>query len=132
MNPSCLIKVPSSLEDGSFYKWWIRFLSPFHSLTEREMDVAAALFRRRYELSKTVHDPVLLDKVVLDADSRKVIENELNLKYGYMKLILTKLRKNKIIKDGRLNPKFVPNIEVVNGKPKISVLIVFDLKHAEG
>ena len=126
--PSYLIRVPSSVDDGTFFHWWIRFLTPFHALTEREMDVTAALFHRRYELSKTVNDPVLLDKLVLSQDSRNVVEKRLNVKRGYMNVILTKLRKCRVIIDDRLNPKFIPNVTPENSTEMFSVLLVFDFK----
>lgn len=124
--PSCLIKVPSSLDDGTFFRWWIRFLSPFHSLTAREMEVTAALFHHRYELSKSVTDPLILDKLVLDDESRKTVSARMGISRNYMKLILVKLRKNNIIKDGRLNPKFIPDISMNEDKSSFSILIVFD------
>ena len=131
LKPSCLIKVPSSVDDGTFFHWWIRFLTPFHALTEREMDVAAALFHRRFELSKTVTDPVLLDRLVLDTDSRAVIESRLGLKHGYMNVILTKLRKSGIVLEDRLNPKFIPDIKSGESNSAFSVLLFFDFSHAK-
>lgn len=124
--PSCLIKVPSSLDDGTFFRWWVRFLSPFHSLTPREMEVTAALFHHRYELSKSVSDPLILDKLALDDESREIVSTRMGISRNYMKLILVKLRKNDIIKDGRLDPRFVPDISVDENKTNFSILIVFD------
>lgn len=126
IRPTCLIKVPSSVEKGTFFNWWIRFLSPFHNLTDREAEVAAALFHQRYELSKNVSDPVLLDRLVLNSESIKAVENRLNLSHGYMKVILTKLRKCKILLDNRLNPKFIPDITPGNTNTPFTVLLVFD------
>lgn len=131
LKPSCLIKVPSSVDDGTFFHWWIRFLTPFHALTDREMDVAAALFHRRFELSKTVADPVLLDKLVLNADSRSVIEKRLNLKHGYMNTILTRLRRSGVVLEDRLNPKFIPDIKPDESGKAFSVLLFFDFSHAK-
>lgn len=130
--PSYLIRVPSSVDDGTFFHWWIRFLTPFHALTEREMDVTAALFHRRYELSKTVNDPVLLDKLVLSQDSRNVVEKRLNVKRGYMNVILTKLRKSNIIIDNRLNPKFIPDVNPDTTGSLFSVLLLFDFRDGKG
>lgn len=128
IKPSCLIKVPSSADDGTFFKWWMRFLTPFHALTGREMDVAAALFQRRYELSKSVSDPILLDKLVVNTDSQAVVEKQLGLTHNYMKVILTKLRKCNVILDDRLNPKFIPNVTPENSEDMFSVLLIFDFK----
>ena len=125
--PSCLIKVPSSLDDGTFFRWWIRFLSPFHSLTAREMEVTAAIFQRRYELSKSVTDPLILDKLALDSESRAAVCSKTGITNGYMKLIMVKLRKNNFIIDGRLNPRFIPDVSMTdNGQLGFSALIIFD------
>lgn len=131
MRPSCLIKVPSSLDSGTFFHWWIRFLNPFHDLTSREMDVTAAFFQYRYELSKTVADPMLLDKLAIDSDARTVVKTRLQLSGGYINVILSKLRKCGIVKDNKLNPRFIPDIKIVDGKAQFSALIVFDFKEDE-
>jgi len=126
MKVSTLFKVPSSAEDGSFFMWWVRFLSPFHDLTAKEMEVTAQLFQYRYELSKNVSDSLLLDKLVIDSDSRKAIEQRLGISHGYLNVILTKLRKCNIITGDRLNPKFVPNVKPDDSSKLFSVMVVFD------
>lgn len=126
MRPKHLIKVSSSVDEGTFFHWWVRFLSPFHTLTDREADVAAALFYQRYELSKSVSDPVLLDRLVLNRESIKTVETRLELSHGYMKVILTKLRKCEILLDNRLNPRFIPNIDPEHPEVPLTVLLVFD------
>ena len=131
MKPSCLIKVPSSLDGGTFFHWWIRFLNPFHDLTSREMDVTAAFFQYRYELSKTVHDSVLLDKLAIDSDARHVVKTRLKLSINYINVILSKLRKCGIVIQDRLNPRFIPDVKHDGNKASFSVLIVFDFKQDE-
>jgi hypothetical protein len=128
IQPSCIIKVPSSVDGGTFFHWWIRFLSPFHDLTGREMDVAAALFHQRYELSKRVADPVLLDSLVLNAESRKLVETRLGISRSYMNVIFTKLRKCNILLENRLNPRFIPDIKPDGSGKIFAVLLVFDFK----
>lgn len=90
------------------------------------MEVTAEVFKYRYDLSKTVHDPVILDSVSVDSNARRVLENKLGLSRGYMNVIFNKLRSCKIIVDGRLNPKFVPNVKVDESTNTFSVLLLFD------
>jgi len=126
-----LIRVPSSLDGGTFFHWRIRFLNPFHNLTSREMDVAAAFFQYRYELSKEVTDSSLLDKLAIDTEARQVVKDRLGLSSGYINVILCKLRKCNIIKDNRFNPRFVPDVKIDDERKNFSVLILFDFKDDE-
>jgi hypothetical protein len=93
------------------------------------MDVAAELFKYRYELSKDVHDPVLLDSLAVNTQARKIIESRLKLSHGYVKVIFSKLRRCKIIADDRLNPKFIPNIKSDGSNKILSVLLIFDFSN---
>ena len=82
--------------DKSFFRYWLMFLEPFHKLTKREIDVAASFVKQRYELSKVIKDSEILD------------------------------RKNKVIVDGKINPKFIPNINADNDA--FQLLLLFELK----
>ena len=48
-----VIRIKTSF-GGNFFRYWFEFLKPFHSLTEREIDVISELVKRRYELSKVI------------------------------------------------------------------------------
>lgn len=103
-----IISIPVSLE-GSFFRYWIEFLEPFHHMKSREKDVAAALLRERYLLSKVISDDAVLDKITLSLDTKKKIMEEYNLSSSNFHVVLTKLRKAKFIIDNRINKKFIPN-----------------------
>ena len=66
-----VIKIPTTLDD--FFRYWFEFLKPFHQLTGREIDVATALVKQRYKLSKVITDNNILDKVVMSEDTRKLV-----------------------------------------------------------
>lgn len=103
-----IISIPTSLE-GNFFRSWIEFLQPFHHMKSREMDVAAALLKERYLLSKVISDDEVLDKITLSLDTKKKVMAEYNLTSSNFHVVLTKLRKAHFIIDNRINEKFIPN-----------------------
>ena len=119
-----VIKIPTTLDD--FFRYWLEFLKPFHQLTGREIDVATALIKQRYELSKVIADDNILDKVVMSDDTMKIVREECGLSLPHFQVIMGKLKKNKIIVDGRINPKFIPNI--TEDHENFQLLLLFELK----
>lgn len=127
--PNNVVKVTTTV--GEFFKYWFMFLKPFHGLTEKEIEVASALVRHRYELSKVIKDDNILDKVVMNKDTRTEIIKECKVSLPYYQVIMGKLKRVNIIKDEKLNPKFMPNIpEDLEGKDPESfqLLLYFDMK----
>lgn len=104
-----VIRIPTKLSTN-FFKYWIEFLRPFHNLTEREMQVASALLKKRYELSKVIQDNDILDKVTMSEDTKKSIREECKLSLPHFQVIMGKLRRSKVLLDNKINPKFIPNI----------------------
>lgn len=70
-----VIRIPCSL-DKLFFKHWMTFLLPFHHLTKRQIDVVASFLKTRYELSKVITDENLLDKILMNDDTKKQIRDE--------------------------------------------------------
>lgn len=122
--PNNIIRVPCSL-DKSFFRYWFMFLEPFHKLTDREIDVVTEFVKQRYELSKVIKDNDILDKVTMSEDIKKKVREECHITLPYFQVIMGKLRKNKIIVDGKINPKFIPNIN--EGEGTFQLLLLFDL-----
>lgn len=123
--PNNIIRIPTSLS-VNFFKLWLMFLEPFHKLTKREIDVAASFVKQRYELSKVIKDSEILDRVAMSEDTKKKVREECNITLPHFQVILGKLRKNKVIVDGRINPKFIPNINADNDT--FQLLLLFELK----
>ena len=119
-----VIRIPTSIST-SFFRFWLEFLRPFHNLTDREMQVASSLLKRRYELSKVIQDEGILDKVVMSEDTKKVVREECNISLPHFQVIMGKLRKNKVILDGRINPRFIPNLTEEQGSFRL--LLNFEL-----
>lgn len=123
-NINNVIRIPTNLK--MFFRYWFLFLAPFHKLSEREIDIIALLTYKRYELSKVISDNEILDKVLMSADTRKKILEETNISLNYYQLILGKLKKNKVIINNRINPKFIPNITEDSGAFKL--MLLFDIE----
>ena len=120
-----IVRIPTKIDEG-FFKYWFMFLRPFHNLTEREMDVITSFVKQRYELSKVIKDNEILDKVTMSEDTKKKVREECNITLPHFQVIMGKLRKNKVIIDGKINPRFIPNIDEETGT--FQLLLLFELK----
>lgn len=123
--PNNIVRVPCSLSKG-FFRYWFMFLEPFHKLTDREIDVITSFVKQRYELSKVIKDNEILDKVTMSEDTKKKVREECNITLPHFQVIMGKLRKNKVIVDGKINPRFIPNIDEETGT--FQLLLLFELK----
>jgi hypothetical protein len=120
-----VLSVPTSLK-GKFFKHWFKFLLPYHGLTDREMDIAAAFLLKRYELSKVISDTNILESVLMNEDTKRTIREECGVKHQHFQVIMSKLRKAKIVLDNKINPRFIPNVKEENGNFKLLLLFTFD------
>ena len=119
-----VVRIPCKL-DYSFFKMWFMFLQPFHHLTEREMEVATSFVKQRYELGKVVSDNDILDRLVMSEDTKRKVREECNITLPHFQVIMGKLRKNSIIVDGKLNPRYIPRVIEENGSFKLMLLFDF-------
>ena len=119
-----IIRIPTSI-DKDFCRFWFEFLKPFHNLTDREMQVASTLLKKRYELSKVIQDETILDRVVMSEDTKKAVREECNISLSHFQIIMGKLRKSKILINGKINPRFIPNISEEQGSFRL--LLNFEL-----
>ena len=120
-----VLSIPTSLK-GKFFKYWFKFLLPYHGLTDREMDVAAAFLLKRYELSKVISDVNILDSVLMSEVTKKCIRESCDVKHQHFQVIMSKLRKSKVIIVNKINPRFIPNVKEENGNFKLLLLFTFD------
>jgi hypothetical protein len=118
------VRIPTSI-DGRFFKYWFEFLTPLHRLNPSEINVIACFVKHRYELSKVVKDDKLLNDIIMNEENRKKVREECGLSKSHFSIIMTKLKKSKLIIDGKINPKFIPNIS--EDANSLSLLLFFDL-----
>jgi predicted transcriptional regulator len=119
-----VIRVPTSL-NGKFFRRWFEFLYPYHKLTSREIDIISCFLKHRYELSKVIKNEEILDQVTLGEETRKKVREECNISLQHFQVILGKLRKSGIIIDGKINPKFIPNVDPNSNT--FNLLFLFEL-----
>lgn len=108
-SPNNLIKVPVTSKKD-FFKWWCIFLRPFVNLTNREIDVVSSFLKQRWELSKIVSDPAILDTMVMSDDTKKKVMEECNITLQHFYVVMSNLRKHKVLKGTIINPRLIPNI----------------------
>ena len=126
--PNNLVKVPTTLGIDLFKKWFV-FLKPFHNLTDREIDVIACFVKERYELSKSIKDNDILEKVVFSEDTKQKVREMCNIKKAHFQVVLGNLSKSKLIVNGKFNPKFLPNLN--KDSNYFQLLLLFELKENE-
>lgn len=107
--PDSLIRIPCKSING-FFKLWFRFLKPLHKLTDREIDVISSFAAQRYELSKVIQDTEILDKYIMNSDTKKKVREECGISLQNFQVIMSNLRKHRIILDNRINPRYIPNL----------------------
>jgi hypothetical protein len=107
--PNNVFNVPVS-STLDFFKWWCIFLRPFVPLTERETDVVASFLKQRWELSKIISDPVILDTIVMSSDTINKVVQECKITKQHFYVVMSSLKKKSVI-DGKINPKLIPNLK---------------------
>lgn len=107
--PNNIVTVPTAV-DTDFFKWWCVFLRPFVNLTNREIDVIASFLKHRWELSKHISDSSILDTVVMGEETKKKVMEECNITLQHFYVVMSNLRKNKVIVNNIINPRLIPNI----------------------
>lgn len=123
--PNNVIALKSNLS-GRFFRIWLEFLRPFHKLTERETDVMAAFLKQRFELSKVVSDQEVLNKLTMSEDTKKKVRDDCNISQAHFQVIMTKLKKSKMIDNGKINPRFIPRVE--QDARGFQLLLAFELE----
>ena len=120
--PNNVITVPTTIENG-FFRWWCVFLRPFVNLTNREIDVISCFLKHRWELSKHITDSALLDTMLMSEDTKKKILEECHITQQHFYVVMSNLKKNKVIVNNVINPRLIPNVrEDDNGCFQLLVL----------
>lgn len=111
--------------DNNFFKYWLQFIRPLHGLSSKEIDILASFLRLRFELSKSIRDDNLLDKVLMNSETKRQVREEHDVAPPYFQVIMAKFRKLGILKDNRIEKRYIPNIEEDSKEYKLVLLFDF-------
>lgn len=89
---------------------WVEFLTPFHHLAMREKDVMARIISQYFRLKEQCDDPVMLRALLWSPSSRQDIRASLGMTAQHFQVVLGKLREVGVLKDGDVNPRYLPHI----------------------
>lgn len=111
-----------------FFKWWCVFLRSFIPLTDREIDVVASLLKQRWELSKLIKDPAILDTMTMSSDTLDKVVEECKITKQHFYVVMSSLKKKGAI-DGHINPRLIPNLKK-EGEFKLTILFKEDARQS--
>lgn len=129
--PNNMFMIPSTLETD-FFIWWCELIKPFVKLTKSEIKVMASFLKKRYELSKNITDPTILDTHLMSNDVRDKIIEECHITLRHFYVVMSNLRSRGIIVNNIINPKIIPNIrQTDNGMFQLLILLQEEEKKDE-
>lgn len=97
------------VNNNNILQKWLSLTYPTHKLTDKEIDVAAIFLRKYFENKNNIIDEELLNRVTFSTESRRSVREELKMTPTYFQIILKGLREKEFIKNGLINPKFIPS-----------------------
>ena len=103
--------------NSNFLRFFLEVMRPWHHLAPREMDFAAALLAKRFEIAKTFKnkaDPSI-DKLLFEEETKEEVMKKVGVAKAHMQVILRRLRENGVLEGKRVSPKYIPNW--TEGKP---------------
>lgn len=112
---------------GDFFRVWTEFLQPLHHLTNREMDVFAAFLKKRYELSKAISDPEVLDKMLMSEKVKREIRLQCKMAMKHFQVIMCRFRQKGVIKNDKIYLNLIPSLT----NEGVGLMIYFNFKHEE-
>ncbi len=96
----------------SIFKYWLKFLKPYHKLRPKEIEALATILYYRYELSRDILNDEMLDTVLFSTSTRIKIRKDLgNMDQKPFNNLLTGLRRKKVLsKDNKILNSLIPNM----------------------
>lgn len=94
-----------------FFRKWCNVMRLLIPMTDKELNVVAAFLKQRWELSKIIYDPSVLDAQLMSDSVRDKIMEECDITRSYFHVLKSGLKAKNIIIGNRLNPKLIPNVQ---------------------
>lgn len=88
---------------------WFEYLTPLHKMSSKERLIASYVYLRYYLLKNEGVDNI--DERVLDQEGKSFLMEKTGLKYNYILVIVSNLRKQGVIKGNSINLKLLPKIK---------------------
>jgi len=87
-------------------------LKPYHKLRAKEIEALSLMLYYRYELSREIKDPDMVDMILFSTQTRNKIREDLGgMGQKVFNNLLTSLRKKNIIsKENKINHVLIPNM----------------------
>ena len=107
--PNNMLIINAGPETG-FFKWWCVYMLPMVKMTPKEIDVVSSFLKQRWELSKIISDPAIIDSQLMSNDTIDKVVKECKITKQHFYVLRSNLKKNNIITDTGINPRLLPNI----------------------
>lgn len=108
--PNNMLVINAGPESG-FFKWWCTYMTPMVKMTPKEIDVVSSFLKQRWELSKVITDPAVLDSQLMSNATIDKVIKECKITRSHFYVLMSNLRKNKVITPSGINPRLLPNIQ---------------------
>lgn len=108
-NPDNVVSISTNRKD--FFKVWLTFLSPFHNMTGRQIDVASMFLYFWYQMTNGEVDSKI-DSRVLNECIRKKVREECDITPSHFLVTISALKKKGFLKDGGINPRYIPSLKM--------------------
>lgn len=115
--------------DVSFFRAWLDFTAPLHSLTNKEKLVMAYYLKEHYDLNKVITDDAILAQVLASSATKQKIISACNFTASNLQVVLHKFKKHNLMTEGRIDPKLIPAISTEveeSGEFRLMVRISID------
>lgn len=123
---STVSKIPCSL--SKFFKFWLQFTAPMHKLQNKDIEILAAILKKRYELCKIITDDNVIDSYLFSKEIREQIIEETGESKSNFQVALSKMRKKGIIiNSNQLNKKFIPPLS--KDSKRFDLMFLFEIKN---
>lgn len=114
----------------TFFRRWMEVTSPYHHLTGKESELAAAFLKERFLLSKSILDEALLDRILMTSEIqekiRTSIEGDTEMSSSHFLVLRGKLRAKGFFDDKwRITPLLIPKIS--NEDTQFLAITVFNI-----